>query len=190
MTLTIEDKDIQEAREGFRDNRFRLIGAVCEEAVNDLMIDLMAWEKLNRGLLTPFTLEIYSHGGNCNAGIALHDYLRRVANQGHHLTTEAYGACGSMGGIIFQAGDTRLVGWHTEIMVHGPSSDVTGTMKEIQDKADSLCRQAKTNAEILGARNTAGLDSAYWLDLMHMGENFYYKGQKAVGCGLADGVIG
>src|SRR6266487_2742485 len=86
---------------------FFLVGPVMESSVHSLMDDMDTWSRLHPGL--PMTLTINSQGGVVIDGFALYDFLQALKRKGHHLTTIGLGLQASMGGVLLQAGDERVM---------------------------------------------------------------------------------
>ena len=137
---------------------FQLIGPITERTVHKLIGDLEAFsrEYPNR----PITLTINSQGGVVVDGYALYDFLQRLKQRGHHLTTVVLGLVASMGGLLLQAGNERVMTPRTWMMVHevqglveGSYSDmknVLGFNKRLQDQAlEILAERAKLSKPTL-----------------------------------------
>ena len=81
----------------------------------------------------PITLYINSPGGSITAGFALYDTLRTLSSQGRLITTVVRGYAASMAGVLFLAGDVRLVGSESFVHIHEPSSATWGKLSEQKD---------------------------------------------------------
>lgn len=71
----------------------------------------------------PITLFINSAGGNVTDGLAIHDALRHLVQQGIEVTTVVQGMAYSMGSVVLQAASPgrRLSFPHSWIMIHEPA---------------------------------------------------------------------
>jgi ATP-dependent Clp protease protease subunit len=71
----------------------------------------------------PITLYINSAGGNVTDGLAIHDAIRLLVQQGIEMTTVVQGMAYSMGSIVLQAASSgrRLSLPHSWIMIHEPA---------------------------------------------------------------------
>lgn len=118
------------------------------------------------------TLIVSSPGGSVFAGYFLFDAVRELSRQNHKITTHAQGWAASMGGIILQAGDWRVMGRETMLMIHEPSSIAWGKAFEVKDEADLLERLHRRMAVIYAERSNLTADEIqaktsrrdWWLD--------------------------
>ena len=71
----------------------------------------------------PITLYINSAGGNVTDGLAIHDAIRLLVQQGIEVTTVVQGMAYSMGSVVLQAASAgrRLSFPHSWIMIHEPA---------------------------------------------------------------------
>lgn len=80
-------------------------------------------------------IEINSFGGDLFDGIAIYNQLR---NHEYKVTTEVTGMAASAASLIFCAGDTRLMGTASVLMVHNPQMGVWGEAADMRKGADVL----------------------------------------------------
>ena len=111
---------------------FELIGDIDDDTM-PLVHKLRVWGRGKKNEGRPLTLYISSDGGELRAGIALYDTLRALVDHGHHLTTVVHGYACSMAGLIFLAGDVRVIGPHSIFHIHEPSGMTGGTVTEVED---------------------------------------------------------
>jgi ATP-dependent Clp endopeptidase proteolytic subunit ClpP len=106
----------------------------------------------------PLSVTLNSPGGSVIAGLALYDHIRELSARGHHMTVKVRGMAASMGGILLQAGDTRVIGAEAMILIHEVSSGTVGKVTEMEDSvafsralwdklAKILARQSTMTAE-------------------------------------------
>ncbi len=71
----------------------------------------------------PITLYINSAGGNVTDGLAIHDAIRQIVNQGVEVSIVVQGMAYSMGSVVVQAASEgkRLAFPHSWIMIHEPA---------------------------------------------------------------------
>lgn len=81
---------------------------------------------------------LHSPGGNVLAGLALFDYIRSLSFQGHVVTMKVLGYAASMAGILLQAGDRRIMGQESYILIHEIGGQAVGRIGEIEDTAAFL----------------------------------------------------
>ena len=82
----------------------------------------------------PIQVIFDSPGGSVIDGMHLWDFLNWVRSQGHHLTTVAFGMAASMAGILLQAGDTRVLGRESYLLIHEVSFGAGGKIGEVEDE--------------------------------------------------------
>jgi ATP-dependent protease ClpP protease subunit len=134
------------------EGRFSYFGAVEEEGVAHLIAKLDIWSLNHPG--QPITLTINSPGGNVFDGFALCDFLEMLKKRGHKIITLGIGMQASMGGILLQAGDERIMtkrSWfhihEVQGLSHGSYSQREDDMKlnsRLQEQAlDLLCSKSK-----------------------------------------------
>lgn len=63
----------------------------------------------------PITILMLNYGGEVTAGMAIYDAIRLCRS---HVTIKVFGCANSMGSIILQAADRRLLAPHSEVMIH------------------------------------------------------------------------
>ena len=85
------------------------------------------------------TLYINSPGGSVSAGLAIYDTMAAIAPD---VATVATGLAASMGQFLLTGGapGKRSTLPHAEIMMHQPSSGVSGVQSDIRIRADMLTR--------------------------------------------------
>jgi ATP-dependent Clp protease, protease subunit len=111
---------------------------VSEESVRKALETFDRWHRRNPG--APIEVILNSPGGRVTEGLALFDYLRWLSGQGHHITTVALGRAASMGSVLLQAGDTRVVGRNSMIMLHEVAAGASGTVQRVQDQVVHMNR--------------------------------------------------
>jgi ATP-dependent Clp protease, protease subunit len=137
----------------------------------------------------PITLFINSAGGNVTDGLALHDAIRFIINQGVEVTIIVQGMAYSMGSIVLQAASDgrRLSFPHSWIMIHEPAKwagwqSTTAAaqhlerLKQMQDQIYRILssRSGKPLRQII--RDTKRTD-------------FYLDAEKALAYGLIDAIV-
>ena len=107
-------------------------GPVIDDKVKSCIDELTYWHRSRPGC--PITIVLDSPGGAVIPGMALYDYLRYLSRSGHHITTICSGYAASMAGIILQAGDLRICGAESYILIHEISAGAMGKIGEIEDE--------------------------------------------------------
>ncbi len=100
------------------------------------------------------TIVFNSPGGSVIHGLALYDFLMELRRNGHKITTVARGMAASMGGILLQAGDERVIGYNAHVLIHEISSIGIGKMSELEDEIKFMKRLQDRCLEILSERST------------------------------------
>lgn len=153
---------------------YSFLGAVNLPTAQNCMDVLGQWtrEDPSRDIRLVFT----SPGGSVLDGLALYDYLAEIKNtlheNGGRLTTVALGQAASMAGILLQAGDHRVIGKNSYLLIHEITAGVIGNMSEINDSAAFTQRLQDRVLSILAERATITKDEIktkwerrdWWLD--------------------------
>lgn len=122
-------------------------------ATVEAAIDLLGfWSRREPGC--EMTIVFNSPGGSIIHGLALYDFLQELRSKGHKLVTETRGYAASMGGVLLQAGDDRVIGPNAHLLIHEASSIQMGKMGELEDHMEFLKGLQDRILEILAARST------------------------------------
>jgi ATP-dependent Clp endopeptidase proteolytic subunit ClpP len=156
------------AEEGRRTYTF--YSRVEEDSVRACMATLASWSSKAPG--APLTVVFNSPGGAVHDGLALFDFLRHLRANGHHLTTLALGRAASMGAVLLQAGDRRVVGANAFVMLHEVSNGSSGKVSELEESIELSKRLQKRLLQILAERSTLTVQQIqrkwtrrdWWLD--------------------------
>ncbi|MGZ6854806.1 MAG: ClpP family protease [Mycobacteriaceae bacterium] len=131
---------------------YTFIGAVRGDTVHSCMSTLGKWSRAEPGC--GITIVFNSPGGSVIDGLALYDHLIELRQLGHRITTVARGMAASMGGILLQAGDERIVGPNAHVLIHEISSGAVGKFSEIEDEIAFLKKLQDHCVNILAERST------------------------------------
>ena len=118
---------------------------VIEQTVASAMIELFSWSKKTPE--QPITVTFNSPGGYVTDGFTLFDFLRDLSAKGHKITTKCMGIAASMGAILMQAGDERVITPNAFFMVH-----------EVQGESEGTTSQREEQLKIAKAFQARGLD--------------------------------
>jgi ATP-dependent protease ClpP protease subunit len=125
---------------------------VDSESVHTCMAQLNQWVRTHKaeGSTTPLNIEIVfdSPGGSVFDGMHLFDYIRWVRSQGHRVTTVALGNAASMAGILIQAGDERVIGKESYLLIHKITEARWLDVASSDEYEDRLERLKKMEARI------------------------------------------
>ena len=133
LTLDNEERAKQQILASDTYNRvYRFDSSVDSKSVGSAISRLNIWHRLEPGC--DITIIFTSPGGEVVAGMAFYDYLIGLRNAGHRLTTVAQGVAASMAGILLQAGEVRVMGRESYLLIHEIQAGVLGSFGEISDR--------------------------------------------------------
>jgi ATP-dependent Clp endopeptidase proteolytic subunit ClpP len=143
---------------------------VMDDSVRPALQDLNKLSRLNPG--KPLTITLNSPGGSVLAGLALYDHIRELSARGHHVTVKVRGMAASMGGILLQAGDKRVVGPEALVLIHEVAAGTQGKVSEMQDRVNFSRKLWDKLAVILAKRSKMSAEEIqekahkfdWWLD--------------------------
>jgi ATP-dependent Clp endopeptidase proteolytic subunit ClpP len=170
------------AEEGRRTYTF--YARVEEESVRACMATLTSWS--SRAPAAPLTIIFNSPGGAVHDGLALFDFLRHLRFTGHHLTTIALGRAASMGAVLLQAGDRRVIGSNAFVMLHEVSNGASGKVSEIEESVELSKRLQKRLLAILADRSTLTMQQ---IQRKWTRRDWWLDAEEAVLLGFADEML-
>jgi ATP-dependent Clp protease protease subunit len=94
-------------------------------------------------------VELNSEGGVITEGIAMYSALRRHKGE---VTIRVTGLAASMGSIVLQAGDKRIISPGAYVMIHLPSTGAEGESSDLRGAADLLDKMRDDMLDIYEAR--------------------------------------
>lgn len=107
---------------------------VKESSVAPLLNTMGAWDR--RDPESAWTITMNSPGGSVTDGMHLFDEIACYSQRGgggHHITIKIRGYAASMGGILVQAADRRLIGPEAYMLIHEVSAGTGGKVGDIKD---------------------------------------------------------
>lgn len=155
--------------------------------VEPLIAKLSAYSERHPG--SDIELVINSPGGSVYAGWRLFGHLRLLAEKGHLITTVVSGMAASMGGVLAQAGDVRLIDAHSSIMIHEASSGVWGTAHLVRDTAEELTRIGERIRDLYVSRS-GGKTTRRQFELSWARRDWWLFADEALERGFVDGIRG
>ena len=141
-------KQAQEDRSG----RYTFFGSVSGSSVGDCIGSLQHWHRVNPK--QSFEIALNSPGGDVFAGLALYDDIIALKDLGHHVTITTRGMAASMGAIILQAGNDRVVGKNCHVLIHEISSGAIGTLSSMEDETKFCQVLSERLLDILAERSS------------------------------------
>lgn len=111
--------------------------AVTEKSAGRLLRATEVWH--HHDPHAPWTIILNSVGGGIYAGLSIIDDLIAHSIRGggtHHITIKVRGVAASMGAMILQAGDKRVMGRNSMLMIHKGWGTTSGRTEELGDWAE------------------------------------------------------
>ncbi len=144
---------LQEGKaEAERHRIYNFWGSVNDVSTAMAVKTLGEWSRMYPG--EKITIVFNSPGGGVYSGLALFDYIQELRSMGHEIETVAIGYAASMGGILLQAGDKRVMGRNTWMLIHEISSMTGGKSSDIEDDVKRIRRLQDQLTAILAKRST------------------------------------
>lgn len=165
--------------------RYTFYNPIISVTVMDCMRMLDTWSR--REPLKPMEIVFNSPGGGVTDGLALYDFIQDIRKRGHFVTTRCLGLAASMGAILLQAGDERVMSENSFMMIHAPSfyyqESSSRSTAELEDEFNTLKLYQNKGVAILAGRSqlTAEEIERRWRKL-----DWYLTAQQALELGLID----
>lgn len=149
----------------------------CKAAIADL-------SKISRRFpKQPLTVVLNSPGGSVLDGLALYDHIEDLRRNGHRVTVKVRGMAASMGGILLQAGDKRVVGPEAMVLIHAVSAGTVGEVNHMQDRVDFSKRLWEKLSKVLARRSKM---TAEQIREKSFKFDWWLSAEEAVELGFAD----
>lgn len=131
----------------------------------------------------PIFIRLNSPGGSVVDGMAIFD---AVSNLSNHVTITVFGEAQSMGAIILQAADLRLMSPNATLMLHdGTATANDAHVRDFQRFSEWNTAIREKWHEIFAARTSK--TKAYWR--RKLAHDCYYTADQALKEGLIDGCV-
>lgn len=124
-----------------------------DEDLNESGTDYLMAERLIKNLeilehinADPITIIMNNLGGDFYHGMALYD---RIKSSKCHITIKVYGYSMSMGSLILQAADVRMMSANSTMMIHYGNAGIDTTAKNFQQWAKEFKRTDDTMESVL-----------------------------------------
>jgi ATP-dependent Clp endopeptidase proteolytic subunit ClpP len=163
---------------------YTFYGDVDPDTISECMAELGVWSREFPG--QPLTVIFNSPGGYVDDGLALYDYLLHLRSLGHHLTTVTLGRAASMGAVLLQAGDKRVIGPNAFVMIHEVSAGLEGKLSSMSEDLRYYKRLQDKLVDILASRSkfTAASIKRRW----HK-KDWWLDADEAITHGFADEIL-
>lgn len=148
--LERELKQLNALSENF--NEYMFYNPVVEQTTLRAMVEMGMWSRQRPN--EPMTVTFNSPGGYVTDGFTLFDFLRDLASKGHPITTKCMGIAASMGAILMQAGDERVMTPNAFLMIHEVSGGGEGKVSELEEITAVTKQFQKRGLKILAERST------------------------------------
>lgn len=89
---------------------------------------------------SPITIHLNTLGGDWYHGMGIYDTIRALRS---HVTIIVAGSAMSMGSLILQAGDTRILSPHSCVMIHDGSEQLHADCKSVEAWAEQARKTRK-----------------------------------------------
>ena len=169
--------------------RFVFDERVDASSCGALVYSLRRWHHTHPGEAIEVTLN--TPGGDPLEAVAVYDELRTLSEaHGHQVTTKVRGMAASAGAmILLQAGDTRLIGAESLLMVHELSAWTGGKLHEIRNEAKFLEMLNLRFFEIMARRSGGKIPDAEQFYKDVEAKDLWITADEAVNkYGLADSI--
>lgn len=142
---------------------------VDHKSVDKALQQLRVWHRMSA--TSSWSIDIQSDGGSALDGFALFDRLVAHSKRGkvgkdgtkltsgrHKITMTVQGHAASMGAILLQAADERVIGPESVLMIHKVSAGAAGKVSEIMNTAKFLERMCDRIANVFVERSEGRID--------------------------------
>lgn len=168
---------------------------VDESSVGDCVAQLAVWHRMDPEC--DMTVKINSPGGSVFDGMHLFDdvsaYSKRewddrpLPKGTHHTTVVGRGMAASMGGILLQSFDTRVIGPECWILIHEISTMAAGKLSEIREDSKFWDRVADRVADIFVRRSNGKITRTQFKRKWD-GKEWWLSSQEALELGFVDAI--
>lgn len=174
---------------GIPDGVLRINDEISENFVDYLAAKVDAFVHAHRHLTKKerpgLTVEINSPGGSVFEGWRLFDELRAASYAGHKVTTKVRGVAASMAAVMAQAGDIRLIGPESYMMIHEPSTMAWGKAFEVKEQALLVERLSDQMAKKFAERSGK---TSKQMKLLFERTDAWFSAEECIKHGFADGI--
>lgn len=136
---------------------YRFTDAVSDKTVAAAVDKLTFWRRTAPG--EALEIVFNSPGGSVIAGMDLFDYIQELRRDGHYVTTATRGYAASMGGILLQAGDRRVMGKEAYVLIHEVATGTYGKIGEIEDEVKFMKKIGERVIDIFLTRAAQAYDA-------------------------------
>lgn len=160
---------------------YQFDGTVTASTVKTCISKLSEWHRLSPSC--DIEIVFNSPGGSVIDGFALWDFLTMLKTEGHKLTTVCRGMAASMAGILLQAGDHRVIGSESVLLIHEISFGAGGKIGEVEDEVAFAKMLTQRVLKIFEKRSKL---SAAQIDRRWKRKDWWLDSDEALKLGFAD----
>lgn len=178
----------------YDDHTYRFLTQVSDDSVTKCIKQLDGWHRENP--TCDIRIIFDSPGGAVIPGFHLFDHILAL-RETHKIDTLTRGYAASMGGILLQAGERRIIGSNATIMIHEVSFGASGKIGDVEDTVDFAKLLWNRALDIFADRCTRADDatatkrlSRRSLETRSRRTNWWIKPVDALAYGLVDEIEG
>jgi ATP-dependent Clp endopeptidase proteolytic subunit ClpP len=160
-------------------------GTVDAASAKSCADQLVTWQRLAGEVKPSIEIIFNSPGGSIVAGLALWDTIQAVRAAGHYVTTTSYGMAASMAGILLQAGDNRVMGKESWLLIHEAAFSAGGKIGEVEDTVKWVKMVQERILNIFANRSTV---SKATIKRKWTRQDWWLSSDEALKLGLCDEV--
>lgn len=162
---------------------YRLSGSVDDKSVTQATLVLTRWSRLSPRCNIEIVFN--SPGGDVVNGMALFDFLMELRAKGHVITTVVRGYAASMAGILLQAGNRRVIGAESYVLIHEISAGMMGSFGELSDRLEWM-RVVQDRVLDIFALRSGGKKTRNDFAVAWKRTDFWLDSKAAIEWGVAD----
>lgn len=170
----------------FYQNHYLFEGQVNQKTVSSALNTLHAWHR--RDDTSDWNITVDSPGGSITDGMHLFDTIVGYSRRGggtHKITMTVRGMAASMGGIILQAADERVIGPNATILVHQLSAGAMGSLGELKDQMKRFDLLTEQIIQVFLDRAEGKIDRETFVNGWER-TDWWLSAREAVNLGMAD----
>lgn len=139
------------------------------------------WRRREPG--QPVEIVFNSPGGSAVEGFAFYDAVRRLKRTGSVVTARGTGVVASMGALLLQCGDTRIMDQNALMMIHKVSGHLKGTPEQMDDQKVGINLLQSRALDVLAERANLSRDE---IESRWSRADWYMSAEDALTAGFVD----
>ena len=164
----------------FNHRIIKIWGDITSMTAENVICQLKVLEYLNPN--EDVQILINSNGGEVDAGFAIIDVMKLM---NYKIETVVLGKAYSMAAVIASVGDVRKATKHSKIMIHQPSTGMSGKESDLNNYVKELSKTKKLLVDILCESTKQSID-VIEKDMEH---DFYLSACEAKEYGILDEIL-